>query len=92
MEEKLLIMKNFLWPTVTCKTGSFSETIEVAFTPSSMVSKSGKSSSLAVSSGSSKLPLSFTAAETKQDQATITGTANTADVWTGAIQHTVTKK
>lgn len=78
--------------SVDCKTGSFGDIIEVASTPSPMVSKSGKSNSLAVASESNKVPLSFTAAGTKQDQATITGTANTADVWTGAIQYTVTKK
>lgn len=78
--------------SVQCKTGSFGDTIEVSSTPSAMLSKSGKGKSLTVTSGSSKTPLSFTADGTKQDKATIKGTTNTADTWTGSIQYTVTEK
>ncbi|MGN8739529.1 InlB B-repeat-containing protein [Bilifractor sp. HCP3S3_D3] len=77
--------------SVECKTGSFTDTIEVSSAATQMASKGG-GNSLTAASKSSQTPLSFTSAGTKQDQVAITGIANTADVWTGAVQYTVTKK
>lgn len=77
--------------SVECKTGSFADTIEVSSAATQMIPKGG-GNSLTATSKSSQTPLTFTSAGTKQDQVAITGTANTADVWTGAVQYTVTKK
>lgn len=74
------------------ETGSFGDTVVVQASNSVLSAENGSTEKLNVTTGSASSALTFTANGTKKDNVTITGTARTADKWTGLIQYTVSIK
>lgn len=74
------------------ETGSFGDTVAVQASNSVLSAENGSTEKLNVTTGSASSALTFTANGTKKDNVAITGTARTADKWTGLIQYTVSIK